>query len=67
MPFRIETLTSGRQVSDAEYTAWLAEERQYLESKRTEPESDVLGVEYVELIDRYNEARYNLSDLLTFQ
>ncbi|KAF8583365.1 hypothetical protein K439DRAFT_1617574 [Ramaria rubella] len=56
-PVRIETLMSGRQVLEAQFAMWLADERKYLESKKAEPESDVLGVEYVELLTKYHEAR----------
>ena len=48
----------GRQVSDVQFTRWLEEELLYLESKRSEPEVDVLGVEYVELLNKYHNARY---------
>ncbi|KAF8576014.1 hypothetical protein K439DRAFT_1623158 [Ramaria rubella] len=56
MPVRIESLTSGRLISNAQYSSWLSEECKYLESKKAEPESDVLGVEYVELLNKYHEA-----------
>lgn len=58
MPTRIAALTSGRTISDATYSAWLESERTYLKSKQSEPEADVLGVEYVELLDKYHTARF---------
>lgn len=58
MPVRIAALTSGRVISQAKYSEWLEAERTYLESKKSEPEADVLGVEYVELLDKYETARY---------
>ncbi|KAF8530645.1 hypothetical protein JB92DRAFT_2804438 [Gautieria morchelliformis] len=57
MPVRIKALMSGRQVSEACFATWLQDERDYLESKKTEPDTDVLGVEYVELLNKYNDAR----------
>ena len=51
-------LMDGCQVSDAQFTRWLEEELLYLESKRSEPEVDVLGVEYVELLNKYHNAGY---------
>ena len=57
MPLRIETLTSGRQISDAQFASWLEAERTYLISRQTEPETDVLGIEYVEMLNKYYEAR----------
>lgn len=59
MPIRIEALTSGRQISDIEFTRWLDEEQLYLKSKKSEPEADVLGIEYVELLNKYYNARYS--------
>ena len=57
MPLRIQTLTSGREISDTQFTDWLIKEREYLESKQSEPEADILGVEYVELLQKYAQAR----------
>ncbi|KAF8573706.1 hypothetical protein K439DRAFT_1624875 [Ramaria rubella] len=47
----------GRNVSYAQYTGWLSDEHKYLESKHSEPENDVLGVEYIKLLTKYGEAR----------
>ena len=58
MPTHIKMLMGGRQVSNMQFTRWLEEEFLYLESKRSEPEMDVLSVEYVELLNKYNTARY---------
>ena len=57
MPSRIETLTSGRDITDAQFAVWLKEERQYLKSKESEPEEDILGMEYVDLLMKYTEAK----------
>lgn len=57
MPIQMAALTSGRSISDAQYARWLESERIYLESKQSEPESDVLGVEYVEMLEKYHSAR----------
>src|SRR5882672_2858211 len=54
----IKMLMGGCQVSDMQFTRWLEEEFLYLELKRLEPEMDVLSVEYVELLNKYNTARY---------
>ncbi|KAF8479455.1 hypothetical protein JB92DRAFT_3277834 [Gautieria morchelliformis] len=43
MPVRIKALMSGRQVSEACFATWLQDERDYLESKKTEPDTDVLA------------------------
>ncbi|KAF8584763.1 hypothetical protein K439DRAFT_1345285, partial [Ramaria rubella] len=56
MPVHIESLTSGWHISNAQYSSWLSEEHKYLESKKAETQSDVLGVEYVELLNKYHEA-----------
>jgi Kyakuja-Dileera-Zisupton transposase len=58
MPTRIETLLSGRQVTDTQFAHWLEAERQYLNSRQSEPERDTLSLEYVELLDKYQHARY---------
>ena len=57
MPIQIETLTLGRHLSDMQFRSWLNAEREYLQSKQSEPEADVLGIEYVELLTKYNSAR----------
>jgi hypothetical protein len=57
MPVRIQTLTSGRRVPEAQFMTWLDEERKYLLSKQSEPREDILGIEYVELLNRYHDAR----------
>lgn len=59
MPIQIEALTSGHQISDIEFTRWLDEEQSYLKSKKSEPEVDVLGIEYVELLTKYYNAQYS--------
>ncbi|KAF8573305.1 hypothetical protein K439DRAFT_1559086, partial [Ramaria rubella] len=56
MPVHISTLTSGRNILEAQYAGWLSDEHKYLESKHSEPEIDVLGVEYVGLLTKYAEA-----------
>ncbi|KAF8495027.1 hypothetical protein JB92DRAFT_3084857 [Gautieria morchelliformis] len=56
MPIRIQTLTSGCQITDLHFATWLDAEREYLRSREQGPEADVLGVEYVELLMKYNEA-----------
>jgi hypothetical protein len=58
-PHQIEALTSGCWVTDAQFAHWLDEEHRYLQSKLAEPEIDVLRIEYVELLTKYNEARYD--------
>jgi len=55
MPVHIDTLTSGCNVPN---TKWLEDEHKYLHSKQSEPEHDVLGVEYVELLAKYNAAQF---------
>jgi len=40
------------------FARWIEEERLYLNAKKSEPEVDVLGVEYVELLNKYHAARY---------
>jgi hypothetical protein len=57
MPLKIDTLTSGCMVSDVQFSKWLQDERTYLQSKQAELKFDVLGVEYVELLDKYQTAR----------
>ena len=57
MPIQIATLLSGHPVSDAQFTGWLEAECQYLKSKQAEPQADILGVEYVELLTKYNDAQ----------
>ncbi|KAF8574809.1 hypothetical protein K439DRAFT_1624059 [Ramaria rubella] len=52
MPNKIKSLTSGWEVSEAQFVEWLQQECDYLNSKHSEPEVDVLGVEYVELLDK---------------
>ncbi|KAF8580998.1 hypothetical protein K439DRAFT_1355366, partial [Ramaria rubella] len=64
MPVRIDTLTSGQNILEAQYASWLSDEHQYLESKKLESEIDVLGVEYVRLLTEYSEARYLLNSEL---
>ncbi|KAF8580520.1 hypothetical protein K439DRAFT_1519701 [Ramaria rubella] len=59
----ISTLTSGWNIFEAQYAGWLADEHKYLESKHSEPESDVLGVDYVRLLTKYAEA-WNLIFIL---
>ncbi|KAF8587113.1 hypothetical protein K439DRAFT_1614546 [Ramaria rubella] len=48
MLVKIQTLMSGREIS---------EEREYLLLKKSETEADILGVEYVELLDKYHATR----------
>ena len=57
MPVRIQTLTSSQQITESQFTSWLNSEHDYLRSKQLEPEVDILGMEYVELLDKYNDAR----------
>jgi hypothetical protein len=57
MPIRIQALTLGRETTKAQYMSWLEEERKYLLSKQSEPPKDVLGIEYVELLNKYHDAR----------
>ena len=57
MPIRIATLLSGRPISDAQFAGWLEAKHQYLKSKQAEPQADILGVEYVELLTKYNDAQ----------
>ena len=60
MPIRIVTLLSGRPISDAQFSGWLEAEHQYLKSKQAEPQANILGVEYVELLTKYNDAQLAL-------
>ncbi|KAF8575703.1 hypothetical protein K439DRAFT_1369235, partial [Ramaria rubella] len=64
MPVHIDTLTSGQNILEAQYAGWLSDEHQYLESKKLEPEIDVLGVEYVRLLTKYSKAPYLLNSEL---
>jgi len=57
MPICIEMLTSGCQTSDITFARWI-EECLYLNEKKSELEVDVLGVEYVELLNKYQAALY---------
>jgi hypothetical protein len=57
MPIWIHTLTSGRHITDLKYTEWLNAEREYLQSKVAEPQVDALGVEYVDLLTKYDSAQ----------
>ena len=56
MPIQIETLTLGCHIFDMQFRSWLNAEQEYLQSKQSEPEADVLGIEYVELLNKYNSA-----------
>ena len=58
MPIWIATLLSGHHVSNVQFTGWLEEEHQYLKSKQAEPQAEILGVEYVELLTKYNDAQW---------
>jgi hypothetical protein len=64
MPIRIHSLISAHSVSDLKFAQWLEQEREYLSSKQSEPESDILGIEYVELLNKYNEAQYILNSII---
>lgn len=57
MPVRIQTLTSSWQITKFQFTTWLNLEHNYLRSKQSEPDVDILGVEYIELLDKYYDAR----------
>jgi hypothetical protein len=57
MPIRLQSLLPGQEISDAQFTKWLEEERKYLESKKHEPEHNVLATEYVELLRKCNDSR----------
>ena len=61
MPIHIQTILSGRHVSDTQFSQWLAQEHDYLCSKQSEPETDTLSIEYVELIDKYEAAQHVLA------
>ena len=56
IPTCITTLLSGRHVSDTKFVLWLEDEHKYLQSKQAEPERDLLGLKYVELLDKYEHA-----------
>ena len=57
MPAEINMLTGGRMIADAQYVKWLNEERLYLESKQKEPEVETFKIDYIELLQKYEEAR----------
>jgi len=57
MPIQIATLLSGHCISNVKLAGWLEEENQYLKSKQDEPQAEILGVEYVELLTKYNDAQ----------
>jgi len=57
MPTEINTLTGGREIADAQYVKWLDEERLYLKLKQKEPEVETFKTDYVELLQKYEEAR----------
>jgi hypothetical protein len=50
IPMAIASLTRDRPVTETIYHQWLDKERQYLESKQQEPESDIIEGEYVALL-----------------
>ena len=58
MPIRIATLLSGGHVSDVQFAGWLEVEHRYLKSKQAEPQADILRMEYVELLTKYNDAQW---------
>jgi len=58
IPIHIEELTSGCQISDITFARWIEQEWLYLNAKKSEPEVDVLGIEYVELLNKYHVAWY---------
>ena len=58
MPIRIATLTSEQLITDVQFTQWLEDERLYLESRKSEPEADMLAMEYVQLLQKYYDTRY---------
>ncbi|KAF8525693.1 hypothetical protein JB92DRAFT_2535410, partial [Gautieria morchelliformis] len=56
MPVRIQSLLPGRHISDAQFSTWLQEEHKYLNSKKSEPEKDILATQYVGLLSKHEEA-----------
>ncbi|KAF8514271.1 hypothetical protein JB92DRAFT_3115721 [Gautieria morchelliformis] len=56
MPVCIQSLLPGRHISDAQFSTWLQEEHKYLNSKKSEPEKDILATQYVGLLSKHEEA-----------
>ena len=59
MPICIKTLNCRHHLTDAQFAGWLWSERQYIQSRQAEPEADALGVEYVEMLNKYYNAWYH--------
>lgn len=64
MPIRIEILLSGRGSTEATFTKWLEDEHRYLESKRQEPNENILSAEYIQQLQSYENAKYVITTLL---
>jgi len=57
LPIQIVTLLSGCPISDAQFAGWLEAKCQYIKSKQAEPQANILKVEYVGLLTKYNDAQ----------
>ncbi|KAF8515032.1 hypothetical protein BU17DRAFT_93915 [Hysterangium stoloniferum] len=57
MTMRQKMLTPEQVIPDTQFMKWLDEERAYLKSKASEPEKDILSIEYVTLLQAYDSAR----------
>ena len=55
----IKTLTCRHHLNDAHFWGWLLSKCRYIQSIQVEPEADSLGVEYVEMLNKYHNAQYH--------
>lgn len=57
MLIKIRALLSGRDSNDVPFSRWLREEHEYLESKRIEPNENMFQAEYIEHLQKYEDAK----------